>query len=227
MAATLTVLACNASQLIPGASKHAVCTLNYGNPYGSYTLTAALLQTAINAAFPATGTTVTAITKVVASGRSPDGTVIPIVSAAASPVFTAWLPGVSTQVDTAGVANTPTVITAIDSEAVAVSSNTGTLANLPISIIAADITAGTATGPAKLVPTAPAATLEVQVVPSTGVINTLAGDAVTEVTVAYAYKTAGVANTPTTVTTGVDDAAYGAVDLSNAAKTITFDVYFT
>jgi hypothetical protein len=228
MAATLTCIDTNADELVPGRTKQATCTLNYGNTYAAYTLTAAKLATAINAAFTNSTIVVSAITDVVLSGRSTDGTVIPVVSAAASPIFSAWLPGVSTQEDTAGVANTPRAVTTVDAEVVAITTNTGTLANTPISISAVDITAGGTTGTANLTTVAPSTSLDVQAVLSTGVLNTLAADAVTSVTVAYHYQsTAAVANTPTTVTTGTNDAEYGAVDLSAAGKTVTFDVYFT
>lgn len=80
-------------------------------------------------------------------------------------------------------------LTTVDAEVVGVSSHTGTLtggANV-IAVSAVDITAGGATGTGNKTSVAPATTLDVQVVLSTGVLNFLAADAVTSATVAYVY----------------------------------------
>lgn len=123
----------------------------------------------------------------------------------------------------AGVASTPTIITVV-TEAVTITTHTGTLAHTPIAILAGDIVAAgpAAVGTANFTTIAPATTLDVQVDGTT--LNTLAADSATVVNIRYAYVSqAGVASTPFTLTAGVAPGTeYGAVDLSAAAKSSPF-----
>lgn len=109
-------------------------------------------------------------------------------------------------------------------EVVAVSSNTGTLAHVPMYIIAVEVTAGSTTGAFDVIPTGKTPlTTQVAVTFTSGLMTFVSGDAVTSVRVTYIPQKAG---TPFVVANLVVDdsktAAAAKVNLSDRACLVQY-----
>ncbi len=80
-------------------------------------------------------------------------------------------------------------VTQVIEEAVTVSGNSGTLAHVPLLVQSVYLSVGTVTGIGQILPSsvAPTATKQVKITMTTGVLDFLAADAVTQAKVTYIY----------------------------------------